>query len=117
GFFFISMSARKPFYRPRLKAPSLRSRIYSCLKMKQLPVSPSMTLKRSRTTSLQCNMVSVASREVFPFHCASFERFTQSYCVADAARTKHRANFAAHRIGLEAADREMPHSYRLHQNE
>ena len=38
--------------------------------MKQSPVFPSTTLRRSPTMWRRCNMVSVASREAFPFPCA-----------------------------------------------
>src|ERR1700722_1501900 len=111
------MSAKKPFYPRRSKVPNLRSQICFSLRMKRCLACPSMTLKKSPTMWLRCNMVSVVSKEDFPFRCGSFERFTQSCYVADGERTKHRANFVAHRIGLAAAAPAMLHSFRLLQNE
>jgi hypothetical protein len=85
------------------KVPSLRFPTCSCLRIRQLPASLSMTLKRSRTISLRCDLGSVAAREVFLF-------------VVDAARTKRRANFAGQKIGFVVAVRGMHHWLRAHQS-
>ena len=104
--FSIYMSARKPFFPHKSKVPSLPSPICSYLKTKQCPAFPSTMSKKSPATSLQCSTVFVASKGVFRSRCASFGRFTEFCCEADAGRTKHPANFAAHRIGLAEVVRE-----------
>src|ERR1700737_2835980 len=72
-----------------------------------VPGVPSKMVKKSPIMSLQCSMVFVASKGVFRSRCASFGRFTEFCCEEDAGRTKHQANFAAHRIGLAVAVRGM----------